>query len=287
MKGTAYLLQATLILLWWLGLAISHDFYLAFQFPGITSVGFNSFFAPDIAIIALLSIIRAYKPSRDLELIILGGFAYGSFYCINASILTGGGYLASTIMILGLFYNVFLVYQGVVFKESKSSNVWVNLMKTIVQIICFWTITLVFFPWVIVQAFGVPLIPDTAHTIVGIILFVLFSTLGIRSAISMVWEGKGTPIPADQSKKLVTKGPYKYVRNPMSIAGLGQGIAVSIYLSSIPVFIYVLVGGIIWQFAVRPLEEINMRERFGPEYDEYRQKVKLWIPKIPTRESGK
>lgn len=35
MKGTAYLLQATLIALWWIGLLVSQPFYEAFQFPGI------------------------------------------------------------------------------------------------------------------------------------------------------------------------------------------------------------------------------------------------------------
>jgi protein-S-isoprenylcysteine O-methyltransferase Ste14 len=285
LKGTAYLLQSTLILLWWLGLSVSHDFYSAFQFHGINAVGFNAFFAPDIAIIALLSLIRAYKPSRDLELIILGGFAYGSLYCINASLLTHGGYLATTIMVLGLCYNIFLVYQGFVFSESKSSNVWINTFKTMVQVVCVWTVTLVFFPWVIVQAFDLSPESDTLHFILGLILFILFSSLGVFSAITMVREGKGTPIPADQTKELVQKGPYKYVRNPMSIAGLGQGIAVSVYLNSIHIFIYVIIGGVIWQVAVRPLEEIDMSKRFGPEYDVYRSKVKCWIPTF--RRSGK
>ncbi|PHR33246.1 MAG: hypothetical protein COA38_05170 [Fluviicola sp.] len=284
MKGTAYLLQATLILLWWLGLSTSHDFYDAFQFPDITSAAFNSFFLPDIAIIALLSLIRAYKPSRDLELIILGGFAYGSLYCINASILSHGGYLATIIMVLGLFYNLFLVYQGSAFSESKSSNLWINLSKTMVQVICVWTVTLVFFPWVIVKAFNLSPISDNLHFTIGIILFTLFSSLGVFSAITIVREGKGTPIPADQTKKLVSTGPYKYVRNPMAIAGLGQGIAVSVYLNSIHVFIYVIIGGIIWQIAVRPLEENDMLERFGPDYENYRKKVKCWIPKLPHKE---
>ena len=284
MKGTAYLLQATLILLWWLGLSTSHDFYDAFQFPDITSVAFNSFFLPDIAIIALLSLIRAYKSSRDLELIILGGFAYGSLYCINASILSHGGYLATIIMVLGLFYNLFLVYQGSVFSESKSSKLWINLSKTMVQVICVWTVTLVFFPWVIVKAFKLSPISDNLHFTIGIILFTLFSSLGVFSAITIVREGKGTPIPADQTKKLVSTGPYKYVRNPMAIAGLGQGIAVSVYLNSIHVFIYVIIGGIIWQIAVRPLEENDMLERFGPDYENYRKKVKCWIPKLPHKE---
>ena len=118
-----------MVALWWLGLTISADFYNAFQFPNISKVAFNSFLAPDVLIITFLSVLRAYKPSRDLELIILGGFAYGSIYCLNASILSSGGYLPTTIMFLGLFYNLFLVYQSKVFKVSKSRNYFIHRAK--------------------------------------------------------------------------------------------------------------------------------------------------------------
>jgi hypothetical protein len=35
LKGTAYLLQATLISLWWIGLFMNQAFFDAFQFPEI------------------------------------------------------------------------------------------------------------------------------------------------------------------------------------------------------------------------------------------------------------
>lgn len=65
MKGTAYLLQATLIFLWWIGLLISQPFYDAFQFPGIGKTAFNSFLLPDLIVVALLSVVRAYKKKRN------------------------------------------------------------------------------------------------------------------------------------------------------------------------------------------------------------------------------
>ncbi|MEL6483946.1 MAG: hypothetical protein AAFP96_03765, partial [Bacteroidota bacterium] len=120
MKGTAYLVQGALVSLWWLGLAVSDVFYEAFQFPGISKTAFNAFLIPDMFVIVVLSVLRAYKPRRELEFIILGGFAFGSLYCLNASILTSGGYLPTTLMLLGLCYNLFLVFQSEVFRESKS-----------------------------------------------------------------------------------------------------------------------------------------------------------------------
>ncbi|MBK7872354.1 MAG: hypothetical protein IPJ74_17585 [Saprospiraceae bacterium] len=183
MKGTAYLLQATLIMLWWIGLSVNSNFYKAFQFQGINSNAFNSFFAPDIIVVATLSIIRAYKSLRELEFVILGGFAFGTLYCINASILTHGGYLATAVMILGLFYNLFLVFQENVFRESQSNNFVINGFKTIVQIVCVWFITLAFFPWLIIQAFEQSANPQIGiYFSIGAILFVLFSILGLISA---------------------------------------------------------------------------------------------------------
>ncbi|SNZ00924.1 methyltransferase family protein [Flagellimonas pacifica] len=287
MKGTAYLVQATIILLWWLGLSISPNLFAAFQFPEISSLAFNSFFAPDIIIITVLSIVRAYRPIRDLELIILGGFAYGSFYCLNASILSGGGYLATTIMLLGLGYNLFLVYYDYTFKESKSSKIWVNALKTFVQIVCVWIITLVFFPWVIMQAFEIDIVFNNTNAIPSIILFLFSSFLGLFSAYTFVKKGEGTPLPIDQTKKLVINGPYKYVRNPMAIAGMGQGIAVSLYFNSIHILVYALIGGLIWHLVVKPIEEKNMINRFGEDYLMYQKKVRCWIPTLKTQQSNK
>ncbi|MEM1337549.1 MAG: methyltransferase [Bacteroidota bacterium] len=280
MKGTAYLFQGALISLWWLGLAVSEEFYAAFQFPGISKTAFNSFLAPDVLVITSLSVFRAYTPNRDLELLILGGFAYGSFYCLNASLLSGGGFLPTTIMLLGVFYNVFLVYQSKLFRESTAQNTSINALKTFLQIISVWSITLILFPWIIIDAFKLEMASPEYLQLIAILIFLISSVLGLSSAYELVKNGGGTPLPVDQTKKLVVSGPYKYVRNPMAVAGMGQGLAVAIYFSSIPVLIYTLVGGLIWHVVVRPIEEKNMLKRFGSEYQSYVNNVNLWVPKF-------
>ena len=67
MKETAYLLQAKLVFLWWLGLIIDQNFYEAFQFPRIGKYAFNSFMLPDLLIIGLLSIIRETNNLVDIN----------------------------------------------------------------------------------------------------------------------------------------------------------------------------------------------------------------------------
>ena len=96
----------------------------------------------------------------------------------------------------------------------------------------------------------------------------------------MARMGNGTPFPLDGSRQLVVSGPYAYIRNPMMIAGLGQGIAVGLWLGSPFVLGYVRVGGWVWQCLVRPLEEKDMSQNFGAAYEEYCQTVHCWQPRL-------
>ena len=61
----------------------------------------------------------------------------------------------------------------------------------------------------------------------NVVLFVVFSSIGVWSAVVMSRIGKGTPLPLDHASDLVVVGPYKYVRNPMAVSGIGQGLAVA------------------------------------------------------------
>lgn len=94
----------------------------------------------------------------------------------------------------------------------------------------------------------------------------------------MVRDGEGTPLPLDQTNALVVSGPYRFVRNPMAIAGIGQGLAVACLFQSIPILAYSLLGALVWQVVVRPFEERDMINRFGEDYLNYRRNVTCWLP---------
>ena len=182
------------------------------------------------------------------------------------------------LMVLGLCYNVFLIRDKQVFREATTNSLILNALKTIFQILCIWVITLVVFPALIINAFEILLLESNGIKLLAGILFLMFSILGLYSSYTMVKNGDGTPLPIDQTQKLVTQGPYNYVRNPMAIAGIGQGISISIFFWSIHILIYSLLGAILWHFVVKPLEEKNMVERFGNEYLQYKRNVRCWIP---------
>ena len=283
MKETAYLLQAALISGWWVGLASSQTFFAAFQFDQISPTAFRAFFAPDIILIAALSTLRAYRKNADIEYVILGAFGYASLYCVNATVLTTSGYLSSALMLLGLAYNVFLCFNESLFRAS-STNFARNVVKTLIQVVCIWILALVVIPYVILDAFESLAIPVLGIWLsLGAFLFVCFSVLGLTSSYFMVRDGGGTPLPLDQTNNLVVSGPYCYVRNPMAIAGIGQGLAIATIFQSVPILMYSLLGAFVWHLVVRPIEERDMAERFGDSYLDYRRCVSCWIPTFRRR----
>lgn len=280
MKETAYLFQAALLCLWWVGLTVSPRFFAAFQFEGISYVSFWSFFAADIIFLVILSIIRTYCRNVLIEFMILGAFGYATVYCWNASVLTASGYLSSGVMTMGFAYNIFLCFSSSLFRNSSSGFAW-NSAKTVVQIICIWILALIVVPYLLLDAFDSNVTPAFGlKSVFAVSLFLGASLLGLTSAYFMVRDGDGTPLPLDQTNKLVVSGPYRYVRNPMAIAGIGQGIAVAIAFTSIPIFVYSILGALVWHLVVRPVEERDMAKRFGAVYKQYSEKVVCWIPRV-------
>jgi protein-S-isoprenylcysteine O-methyltransferase Ste14 len=259
MKETAYLLQAALVSVWWVGLA-------------------SNWF-----LIAALSTVRAYRKNAALEHVILGAFGYASLYCANATVLTASGYLPTGLMLVGFAYNAFLCFNDSLFRASTTSMAR-NVVKTLIQVVCIWILALVIIPYVILDAFDALSLPSPrASLFIGAMLFGCFSLLGLTSAVFMVRDGAGTPLPLDQTNNLVVSGPYRYVRNPMAIAGIGQGLAISIVFQSVPILIYSVLGALVWHLVVRPSEERDMAQRFGEPYEVYRREVSCWIPTFVKR----
>lgn len=259
---------------------LNDTFRHAFAFEGTDARLILFFVVPDFVVLVLLSLLRAYKCEKWLEQLILGGFAYAALLCLNISFITKSGFLPTGLMLLGLSFNIFIVFSEKLFVESRHSDIRINAIKTFVQIVLIWTLTLIVIPTLLLNAGGkkVELNFDCLQ-IGSALLFILFSSLGLYSSYHLVKYGLGTPLPLDQTQKLVITGPYGYVRNPMAVAGIGQGIAVSVFSGSCAVLFYVLLGAFVWHWFVRPTEEEDMYKRFGEPYMQYKKSVRCWIPR--------
>ena len=173
------------------------------------------------------------------------------------------------------------------FRSARPAPAWQNLTKTLLQTTVFWTVLLLIVPsWIVRLTVGLPGARFTAMPATGAVLFACFGVLGLTCGYTLASRGEGTPLPLDAPRRLVVAGPYAWVRNPMAIAGLGQGVAVGVWFGSAWVLAYSVVGGVLWNFFVRPIEERYMLEEFGAQFEDYRRAVRCWIPTVPERRRG-
>jgi protein-S-isoprenylcysteine O-methyltransferase Ste14 len=169
------------------------------------------------------------------------------------------------------------------FRAARSTAARDNVGRTGAQIAVFWGLFLVVIPVVIAaieQRWGLQLAAPAAVRVAGAVILVAASALGIWSALAMSLRGEGTPLPSAMAHRLVVTGPYRYVRNPMALAGIAQGVAVGLMLGSWLVVLYALSGSLFWNRIVRPLEEADLQARFGVEFAAYRDRVACWIPRL-------
>ena len=134
-----------------------------------------------------------------------------------------------------------------------------HIRRSVSQLVVFWTLFLVAQPLVLAWAerrlrlTWQPL----AHQQwmwTGVAVFLLASAFGLWSCISMAVIGEGTPLPARTASKLVARGPYRIVRNPMALAGALQTIGVGLWLGSWFVVLSALAGALIWNTFIRRRE---------------------------------
>ncbi|MEJ2476195.1 MAG: isoprenylcysteine carboxylmethyltransferase family protein, partial [Desulfobacterales bacterium] len=91
----------------------------------------------------------------------------------------------------------------------------------------------------------------------------------------------GTPIPFTPTKELVVTGLYKYVRNPLYIAGMLVLLGETLLFLSKGIFIYTLI--IFGVFNIHVLmEENHLEDTFGKKYEQYRKDVPRWIPRFKS-----
>jgi protein-S-isoprenylcysteine O-methyltransferase Ste14 len=116
---------------------------------------------------------------------------------------------------------------------------------------------------------------------------VLLGCVGLALAVwtcrLFVTAGEGTPAPWDPPQKLVVRGPYRHVRNPMISGVLFLLAAEALIFTS-----WALAGWWLVFFLGNALylplsEEKSLERRFGDQYLQYKANVPRWFPRIRPR----
>lgn len=169
-------------------------------------------------------------------------------------------------------------------REARPAPLWWTLAKTLCHAVTFTSFFFGLMPLLLVAIEKrSPLarfrFARGALRVAAATLFGAFAALGMWSILVMALEGRGTMLPVDCAPRLVRRGPYRLVRNPMVIAGLGQALATGLWHGSPLVLAYALAAAVARHFVLEPWEDADLTARFGAEWERYQTEVPAWWPR--------
>lgn len=287
-----FTVQGIAVISWWLLLFFVSDSRKYFQLEVASQVSLLAFWLADLLLLGIGSLLAAGLCLKDnankaIALwFVTGAISYATFYCLAFALFTDAGWLGVTLMFPAMIWSGNFAIglsplKNFMFREAKQSSTNWIILKTFTQIFVVWSLILIVIPYfitVLEDKLGIVRLNFPFQRIIAGILFGGISLLGLMSAYVMSKIGRGTPLPLDAARNLVISGVYSHVRNPMAISGIGQGLAVALFLGSPLVAVYAMMGALIWQLIFRPLEEDDLRRKFGADYENYCSEVKCWIP---------
>lgn len=121
-------------------------------------------------------------------------------------------------------------------------------------------------------------------------LAVVAGTFGAVIYFRCLWDfavtGRGIPAPVDHPKRLVVRGLYRYVRNPMYLGVLFILLAESAFFGSSTLLMYTAGWFLFVHLVVVLYEEPTLRHKFGASYERYTRAVRRWRPGGKYRETA-
>jgi protein-S-isoprenylcysteine O-methyltransferase Ste14 len=114
----------------------------------------------------------------------------------------------------------------------------------------------------------------------GVLSGVIGLTLFAASLRQFFIAGRGTLAPWDPPRRLVVRGPYRYVRNPMISGVIFLLFGVALCLRSGPHARWAGIFLAINLVYIPLLEEPQLEGRFGEPYRRYRAAVRRFVPRV-------
>jgi protein-S-isoprenylcysteine O-methyltransferase Ste14 len=119
------------------------------------------------------------------------------------------------------------------------------------------------------------------------VLPILAGAIMIGAGLSLMYrtialfarEGEGTLAPWDPTRKLVVRGPYRFVRNPMIVGVLAVVLGEAALFGSPALAIWAALFFAVNAVWFPLVEEPGLAQRFGQDYEAYRRHVPRWLPR--------
>jgi protein-S-isoprenylcysteine O-methyltransferase Ste14 len=155
----------------------------------------------------------------------------------------------------------------------------VVLVRAVTYSTLFIGLLLVFVPARVLSAAGVARPPRFGPLqVAGSIAGAAGAALAIWCIVTFVLVGHGTPAPFDPPRRLVVRGPYRYVRNPMYLGAALALAGAALFYGAAALWAYA--GGflLLMHLFVLTYEEPTLRRTFGEDYEAYFRRVRRWWP---------
>lgn len=111
--------------------------------------------------------------------------------------------------------------------------------------------------------------------LIGLGLLVMYKTISLFATV-----GEGTLAPWNPPRRLVVRGIYRYVRNPMISGVFSILLGETLLFGSLTLLVWFLVF-LAFQATYMPLiEERGLARRFGEDYLVYKRNVPRWTPRL-------
>lgn len=118
-----------------------------------------------------------------------------------------------------------------------------------------------------------------AAQLTGLVIAIVGGGIALWCVLAFAMLGQGTPAPFDPPRRLVVRGPYKFVRNPMYLGAIVALTGAAVYYQSLPLLAFAAVFALITHLFVIWYEEPTLAQAFDGDYAAYRSRVHRWLPK--------
>jgi protein-S-isoprenylcysteine O-methyltransferase Ste14 len=135
-------------------------------------------------------------------------------------------------------------------------------------------------PWLITRWHADP--QPVALRILGIVLLIAGGALVVETTTRFALHGRGTPAPWAPPERFVERGSYRFVRSPMYLGVLLLVVGQGLLLGRELLYAWAVLMWLAFTGFLVFYEEPQLARRFGESYEDYRRRVRRWIPTPPT-----
>jgi protein-S-isoprenylcysteine O-methyltransferase Ste14 len=114
----------------------------------------------------------------------------------------------------------------------------------------------------------------------GIVAVVAGAALALICAAMLSTRGIGTLGGEEwfMPRGFVTTGPFRFVRNPMSLGGVVMVTGIALWHRSAFGLVFAATMFLVAHLVAVYVEEPGLEKRFGDSYRDYKRRVNRWIP---------